>query len=185
MEMLATGSFFLCIGAPMKKVFTIRLFVSLFVSVLLSQAHAHPDAYDALSLAKPFAEATASSNADQVAEFLSKDHIHVNPFGMQISGDEFLEDIRSGKLYFDFYNIESFEVLPLSDDVYLGFGVVHACAHREGKEMSGHFRFVHVIRESVEDNELRWESIFSQHTKMVMPSVFQDSCGEEGGIAVD
>lgn len=151
-----------------------------FLSFLCAAALVHAGDYDEYQEAKKavegYAKAFGLSDVENVSQYLAQRHIHVNPFGSELTGEALLEDMRSGALQFDFYDLESLELMPLSSGLYLAKGVVHACAHRGGREMSVRFRFVHVLKSNASSE---WESIYTQHTKIL------DSGSACEGIVVD
>lgn len=152
----------------MKKIHVPRLFA--FFSLLCSGALAYAGDYDEYQKVKKtvegYAQAFGESDVESVSQYLAERHVHVNPFGSELTKEELLEDMSSGTLHFDFYDIESLEVIPLSFNLYLAKGIVHACAHRDGREMSVRFRFVHILKEE-KFGASKWQSIYTQHTQIL------------------
>jgi len=163
------GVFVVCWGS-MKKIHVPCLFAVL--SLLFSGALAYAGDYDGYQEVKKavegYAKAFGASDVECVSRYLAEGHVHVNPFGAELTKEELLEDMSNGTLHFDFYDLESLEFIPLSLACCLAKGIVHARAHRDGHEMSVRFRFVHIMKnQNFPSSPSQWQSIYTQHTKIL------------------
>tara|TARA_B100001248_G_scaffold258594_1_gene243024 strand:- start:48375 stop:48773 length:399 start_codon:yes stop_codon:yes gene_type:complete len=84
------------------------------------------------------------SDWDTAAALLSESHVHNNPFGKALSKEEFLQDLRSGVLKFNTYEIDSMDIQDYGD-ISVATGLAHVEAMRSDKTVAGDFRFTRIF----------------------------------------
>lgn len=90
-------------------------------------------------------KAYRTNDVATLEKLLSDDHIHNNVFGMQQGKKELLEDLRSGTLVFQAYDVASSKWV-IQPEMAIVTGVIHADATRAGKPVPTHdFRFTRIF----------------------------------------
>jgi len=98
-------------------------------------------------------------------KLLSADHVHNNVFGMKQDKQTLLEDIRSGTLVFQAYDVTASQWM-IQPELAIVTGTIHADATRAGKPVPTHeFRFTRIFVKR-DGNWLEW---LFQNTMIATP----------------
>lgn len=90
-------------------------------------------------------KAYRTNDVATLEKLLSDDHIHNNVFGMQQGKKELLDDMRSGTLVFQAYDVASSKWV-IQPEMAIVTGTIHADATRAGKPVPTHdFRFTRIF----------------------------------------
>lgn len=100
-------------------------------------------------------EAYRKNDVATLEKLLSTDHVHNNVFGMKQDKQTLLEDIRSGTLVFQAYDVTASQWV-IQPELAIVTGTIHADATRAGKPVPTHeFRFTRIFVKR-EGNWLEW-----------------------------
>lgn len=90
-------------------------------------------------------EAYRKNDVAMLEKLLSTDHVHNNVFGMKQDKQALLEDIRSGTLVFQAYDVTASQWV-IQPELAIVTGTIHADATRAGKPVPTHeFRFTRIF----------------------------------------
>lgn len=110
-------------------------------------------------------KAYRTNDVAALEKLLSDDHIHNNVFGMTQDRKALLDDIRSGTLVFQAYDVTASQWV-IRPDLAIVTGTIHADATRAGKPVPVHdFRFTRIF---VKRNGAWLEWLF-QNTMIATP----------------
>lgn len=110
-------------------------------------------------------EAYRKNDVTTLEKLLSTDHVHNNVFGMKQDKPTLLEDIRSGTLVFQAYDVTASQWL-IQPELAIVTGTIHADATRAGKPVPTHeFRFTRIFVKR-DGNWLEW---LFQNTMIATP----------------
>lgn len=98
-------------------------------------------------------------------KLLAPDHVHNNVFGMKQDKQALLEDMRSGTLVFQAYDVTSSQ-WSIQPELAIVTGTIHADATRAGKPVPAHeFRFTRIFAK----RNGAWLEWLFQNTMIVAP----------------
>lgn len=110
-------------------------------------------------------KAYRTNDVATLEKLLSDDHIHNNVFGMQQDKKALLDDMRSGTLVFQAYDVSSSKWV-IQPEMAIVTGTIHADATRAGKPVPTHdFRFTRIFVK----RDGAWLEWLFQNTMIVAP----------------